>query len=124
MTIGFGVLLLALGIGGYVFTGSVHPTALIPAWFGVVLCLCGVLANTENSKRRMLWMHIAVTFGLLGFLASGARVVMKLIQAHGEPFMYSIAVEAQAAMCALCGIFVALCVRSFIAARRGRRAAA
>jgi len=123
LTMFFGVLLVALGVTAYLLTDSMHRSQLAPAVLGVVLFLCGVLANTENSKRRMLWMHVAVTLGLLGFLASGAVVVMEFVWAHGEPFGEPMTVESRVAMCVVCLIFVALCVRSFIAARRGRRAA-
>ena len=67
-TIGFGVLLILLGIFGFVSTGSAYPTALIPAGIGLLFVLFGVMANTENSKKRMLWMHISVTVALLVFL--------------------------------------------------------
>jgi hypothetical protein len=33
-TIGYGFLLSALGVGGYISTGGRHKTALIPAAFG------------------------------------------------------------------------------------------
>ena len=121
VTIGFGVLLIALGVWGYVATGSEHPTALIPCYFGLVLAVCGVLANSENAKRRMLWMHIAVTVGLLGFLGTIPAVVDLIRMARGVAFPHPIAVEEKAGMSLLCLIFVALCVRSFIAARRSRR---
>ena len=124
LTMFFGVLLVALGVTAYLLTDSMHRSQLAPAVLGVVLFLCGLLANTENSKRRMLWMHVAVTLGLLGFLASGALVVMAFVWAHGEPFIEPLMVESRGAMCVVCAIFVALCVRSFIAARRGRKAAA
>ncbi len=120
----FGVLFLALGVTAYLLTDSMHRSQLAPAVLGVVLLVCGVLANTEDSRRRMLWMHIAVTLGLLGFLASGALVVMEYVWAHGEPFGEPLTVESREAMCVLCAIFVGLCVRSFIAARRGRKATA
>ena len=123
LTMFFGVLLLALGVTAYLLTDSMHRSQLAPAVLGVVLLLCGVLANTEDSRRRMLWMHIAVTLGLLGFLASGALVVMEYMWAHGAPFDEPLTVESRGAMCVLCAIFVGLCVRSFIAARRGRTAA-
>ena len=35
LTIGFGVLLVLLGIAGFVYTGSTHPTALIPCVIGL-----------------------------------------------------------------------------------------
>ena len=39
LTIGFGVVLILLGAWGFIGTGSTHPTALIPAYFGLVLAM-------------------------------------------------------------------------------------
>ena len=72
LTIGFGVTLIVLGAWGFFGTGSAHPTALIPAYFGLALAVSGGMAKTENAKQRMLWMHVAVTVGLLGFLGAGS----------------------------------------------------
>ena len=71
----------------------------------------------------MLWMHVAVTVGLLGFLGAGSRAIVELVKTHGMPLAYPVAVADQAAMAAICLVFVLLCVRSFIAARRTRIAA-
>ncbi|HEX4156782.1 MAG TPA: hypothetical protein VHY48_14340 [Acidobacteriaceae bacterium] len=122
LAIVFGVLLIVLGVAGFVMTGSVHPTALIPAWFGLGLVICGGLASTEDARRRMLWMHIAVTIGLIGFVFPGAMAIREGIVAHGVPAAHTAAVafKHQVVMSILCLIFVALCVRSFIAARRAR----
>jgi hypothetical protein len=124
LTVGFGFALLMLGAIGFVKTGSTHLTALIPCAFGVPLAVAGALAITTDVKKRMLWMHVAVTVGLLGFLGSFSRAVDEYIQAHGQPLAHPVAVEYQAAMAALCLVFVVLCVRSFIAARRERKLAA
>jgi hypothetical protein len=123
LTIGFGVVLVLLGAWGFLGTGSQHPTALIPAYFGLALAVSGALALTEDAKRRMLVMHIAVTVGLLGFIGSAARAVMELVKAHGEPLgdTAAVAVRFQVAMAVICLVYVGLCVRSFIAARRGRK---
>ncbi len=120
LTILFGVLLILVGLIGYFATGHVHPTALIPAGFGLLLAIFGLLADTPDSKRRMLFMHIAVTLGLLGFLATIQGVVQWFQFLGGKTFAYPAAVESKAAMSTLCFIFVLLCVRSFIAARRAR----
>lgn len=126
LTIGFGVALIVVGVLGFVLTGSAHMTALFPTWFGIALALCGALANTEDAKRRMLWMHIAVTIGLLGFLFPGIRAVMALARAHSKGVELSAttrgAVNEELVMSVICLVFTALCVRSFIAARRGRTA--
>jgi hypothetical protein len=124
MTIGFGVILVVLGASGYVATGSVHPTALIPAWFGLALVLSGILANTESTKRRMTWMHVAVTIGLLGFLGAAVQAILEMVKAHGAPLAHPVAVRAQGAMAVICLLFVLMCVQSFISARRARTAEA
>ena len=120
LTIGFGLVLMVVGVVGFVLTGSAHPTALIPSWIGVVLAVAGGLALTEDTKRRMMWMHIAVTVGLLGFLGTIRSAVDVFRLAHGAYFEHPIAVEEKAATCLICMIFVAFCVRSFVEARRVR----
>ena len=120
LTIVFGVLLIGVGIAGFVATGSHAPTALIPSYIGVVLVVCGALAMTDDLKRRGLAMHVAATVGVLGLLSTfkAAYDVMQL--AKGVVYPHPIAVEEKAATCLLCLIFVAFCVRSFIEARRAR----
>ena len=58
-----------LGLIGYLGTGSAHPTALIPLWFGLALGVFGFLAISPNERRRKLFMHVNVTIGLVGLLA-------------------------------------------------------
>jgi uncharacterized membrane protein YidH (DUF202 family) len=120
VTILFGIVLILLGGFGYVATGSHYPTALIPSAFGIVLAILGFFAHTADSKRRMILMHIAVTIGLLGFLGTAKSIVDCLQMAGGRQFPYPAAVEEKAAMAVLMLVFVILCVRSFIAARRAR----
>ena len=122
LTIVFGAVLAVVGVTGYELTGSIHPTALIPLWIGLVLALSGVLAL--NPARRMLWMHVAVTVGLLGFLGTITSIVDIVKLATGTVLPHPIAVEEKFATCVICLIFVAICVRSFIAARRARTATA
>ena len=121
ITIGFGVILILVGILGFVSTGSHAPTALIPAVVGLILSILGFLALTNDAKKRMLYMHIAVTIGLLGFLGTGWSIVNYIqMTIRGQRFAHPIAVEEKAAMAAVLLCFVLLCVQSFIAARRTR----
>jgi hypothetical protein len=120
VTLWVGALLIVVGIVAFVATGSKAPTALIPCWFGLVLAICGSLAATGETKKRMIVMHIAVTVGLLGFVFPAARSVMALVKAHGAPLARPIAVEEEVVMAVICLVFVVLCVRSFIAARKAR----
>jgi len=122
LTIGFGVLLGLIGAGYFFATGSTHPTALIPLWFGLALIICGALSLTEDTRRRMLWMHIAVTIALLGFLFPGFMAIKDWVAAGGASLAHPAAVQEQAVMSVVCLILTGLCVRSFIAARRSRTA--
>ena len=122
LTIGFGILLVLLGIFGFVATGSAHPTALIPSAIGLFFVLFGVMANTDDSKKRMLWMHISVTVALLTFIGTIPADIDTIRLAHGAYFAHPAAVEEKGALSLLCLIYVLFCVRSFIAARRSRLA--
>ena len=68
LTMVFGVLIALVGVAGYMETHFWH--AFIPVVLGFLLVLLGLIANTEDVKRRMVAMHIAVTLGLLGFLGT------------------------------------------------------
>jgi hypothetical protein len=121
LTLIFALILIVLGVAVFVATGSHAPTALIPAYFGILLGILGLLANTPNSKRRMLFMHIAVTVGLIGFVFPGWRGVSDLVsQMHGQIVLRPTAMKEELAMAAICLVYVLLCVRSFVAARRER----
>jgi hypothetical protein len=120
LTIVFGLVLILLGLLGFVATGHHAPTALIPAIVGLILAALGAMANTEDSKKRMLYMHIAVTIGLLGFLGTAKSIVDYIQMVRGVQFPHPVAVEEKAAMAGLLLVFVLMCVRSFISARRAR----
>lgn len=117
VTLVFAVLLALLGLGFYLGTGSQYPTALIPTWFGVALGVFGALAISPSEKRRKLFMHVNVTIGLLGFLGAAGRAISAMTSGRA---LNQIAVTAQLVMAGLLLIYVILCVRSFIAARRAR----
>jgi len=120
VTIRFSILLILLGLLFFFITGHIHPTALIPTFFGIVLLVLGLLARTESVKQRMLVMHIAVTIALIGFLFPGAMAAKELWAAHNGANMVVMAVREQILMAVICLVFVWLCVRSFIAARKAR----
>lgn len=120
LTIVFGILLIVLGVTGYVYTGSAHPTALIPAGCGILFIIFGALANSDNSKKRMLWMHISVTMALLLFLSLIRADIDVIRLSRGASFPYPAAVIEKSATSLLSLLYVLFCVRSFIAARRQR----
>lgn len=115
----FGFLLVLLGAGSYLGTGSAHPTALIPMYFGLALGVFGFLAISPNEKRRKLFMHVNVTIGLLGFVGALAEALRGYGAARSAGLDPDyIALGAKLIMAVILLVYVQLCVKSFIAARR------
>lgn len=112
-----GVLLILIGIIGYVFSivdGNTSITALIPAAFGLLLLIFGAVARSKENLRMHI-MHAAVLVALIGFLIPAYRIL-----SHLSDIKVSLAVLSQAAMSVICLGFVILSVKSFIDARRNR----
>jgi hypothetical protein len=119
LTLVLAVLLVALGVAGYVGTGSAHPTALIPMWIGLVLGIGGFLAISPNEGRRKLFMHVNVTVALLGFIGATVEAIRGYVHAASAGVAPDeIALASKVTLAGLLLIYVVLCVRSFIAARR------
>ena len=119
-TIGFGVAFIVLGLGGYFASGMASPTALIPAAFGVVFCILGILARDDRKRKHA--MHAAALVGLLAVLGSGRGLTKIGPLLAGQPVERPAAVIAQSIMALLGIVFVALCIKSFRDARRSRAA--
>lgn len=108
-----------IGASGYAYgmnAGTASVTALIPAFFGIVLIACGAIGIIAEGMRKHI-MHLAVVVALLGFILTAGRMVMKAATGGLEA---SPAVMSQGAMAAVCLVFVVLAIRSFAAARSAR----
>lgn len=113
-TILFGTLLTLIGLAGYFLTGTSSFTALIPAIFGLLLIVLGFVARNEAARKHA--MHAAAAVGTVGFIGA----LMSLLRTP-TGVRSALALGSQVAMLVLTGIFVALCVKSFIDARRARK---
>ncbi len=108
-----GVILTLVAAVSALATGTSSITAWIPAFFGIPIALCGLVAR--NPNRLKLMMHIVAVLALLGALGS-LNVIPDLL--NGGSSMASIV--ARLAMLVLCGLLIYVSVMSFIQARRSR----
>jgi uncharacterized membrane protein HdeD (DUF308 family) len=117
-----GALLVLVGIVGY-GTSEVQPpsmTALIPAFFGAALIVCGVLAFSDKLRKHA--MHLAAVIGLVGLVGGFMPLIRQISKGDGfDPFKKS--AIAGELMILICAVFVGMCVNSFIQARKARKAA-
>jgi hypothetical protein len=109
-----GIALIVLGVGGYIATGAVAGTALIPAYFGAAMAILGIVGR--NAARLKMAMHVAVFVALLGFAGAIPGAVRLITGTAVRP----VAATAQAIMAGLMLVFIVLAVKSFIDARRAR----
>ena len=124
ISIVFGLLLSGVGLVGYLAPtvfGAVgekgtSATALIPTGFGAVLVLCGLIVLAKPTLRKHV-MHLVAMVGLLG--AAGGFMPLT----RNEFDFSKSGTVAGALMIVLSVAFVGLCVKSFIDARKARKAA-
>lgn len=115
--LGFGAALILVGLISYIATGAKSLTALIPSYAGVLLAAAGMIAFRPELRKHA--MHGAAAVAAVGLLAAGGRMVSVLLRsAEKAPSIAGIL--SMGAMAALCVVFLVLCIRSFIAARRVR----
>lgn len=118
ITISYAVALILLGIIGYFATGMVSITALIPLFFGLPVMALGMMA--ANPARRKHFMHVAAALGLLGIVGSIKGLGGLFTIMGGGEVARPGATISKSIMAILSLIFVLLCVKSFIDARKKR----
>ena len=110
LTLGYGLFLVVWGVAVSLLSSSESIPSYFPSFLGAPLALSGWMAKS-NPEKRKFWMHIAVTFGLLCALG-GTRFFM--VMGDGLDFA-----SGSMLMLFLTGsAYTALCVRSFIEARK------
>lgn len=116
VTIIVGFLLAFIGMKGCFSPEPSQVSAFTPALIGVPLLLLGVVAL--NAKLRMHAMHVAAMLGVAGVVL-GARGAFLWL---GGGQISSQAAVTQTLMLFLSAGFLALCINSFVSARKKRAA--
>ncbi|MDX1680423.1 MAG: hypothetical protein R3242_06815 [Akkermansiaceae bacterium] len=106
-----GSLIIIWSVVSYFISESKSLTAFIPVVFGLPLVICGAIAIKETARKHA--MHVAALFGLLGVLGGLGMGVRKVMSEPG------LAAYSQLFLGTVCLVFLIVCIRSFIAARRG-----
>lgn len=119
LTIILGAVLIVLGVIGYIVTAFASWTALIPAILGVLLVVFGLI----GVKRPKIGVHIALVMALLGVIGTFMNV-LKIGEVFAGTAERPVAVVLSTITFLLLIVYIALGVRSFIAARRSRAVAA
>ena len=121
ITIGLGVLLIAVGAIAYIATAFASWTALIPAILGAVILVAGLIGR----KNQKLGIHLALALAVavLGILGTSMNVLQlgALIACTAER---PTAVFTSTITFALLLLYVVLGVHSFVSARRWKAAEA
>ena len=115
----FGLILDAMGVASFIATGATHFTALIPSIFGTIILLSGILALVRPDLRKHA-MHVAAVFGLLGTVGGLGMGLPKIGALMAGTAQRPVAVVMQISMGLIALVFLALCVKSFIDARRAK----
>ena len=112
LTTMYGLFLTIWGLLVTTISESQSLTSFAPALFGLPLLVAGEQAKLPDASRK-LWMHIAVTFGLLAALG-GTRFFMVM----SDGINYA---SASMLMLFVTGsIYTYLCVQSFKHARKAK----
>jgi hypothetical protein len=124
----FGIVLSGLGAMAYAMPDLLgvgkdgapptvgSPTSLSPAGIGALLILAGAVSLAAPGARKHA-MHLAAVGGLLGTIGGLVPVILRNFQ------FAETAVKVGLLMSLLSLCFLALCIKSFVDARKARQAA-
>jgi hypothetical protein len=120
LSIAYGVIFILMGLISYFGISSESITALIPAFFGVPMLILGWLGLNEKYLKHT--MHGAAVLMLLGFIGTIGGLIKFFKMLSGVQPERPAAVNVQAIMALMCLVFIIFAVKSFIDARRNKKA--
>ena len=127
LSVMFGVMLTALGLVAYFNPAPLgvgkdglpatagHPSGLSPVGVGAILLVAGVVSMARPGARKHA-MHLAAAVGLLGTIGGLVPVFLRKFRFE------EVAVKVGLGMSVFSAIFLAMCVNSFVQARKAHTA--
>ena len=116
ITIGYGLLMILIGVGGYFGSGMVSVTALIPAFLGTPILILGWIAIQDKWRKHA--MHGVVLLALISLGGTIPGLIKLPTLLSGGEIARPPAVIAQSVVAVLSLVFIVLAVKSFIDARK------
>ena len=110
LVIVLGIALVALGVGAYGLSGFVSLTALIPALFGILITVLGVVGYRQTHRQRMTAYGIGL-LAVLGVLGSTRGIPDIIALVTGGAVESPIAAVSQGAMIAACLVLLAVALQ-------------
>ncbi len=111
-----GLVLMVIGVGGYVMTGMVSVTALIPAAFGLVISALGYYGRHEATRKTA--MHVAMVVALVGILGSATGLLALPALLTGGEVASRAATLSRSAMAIILIVYLIAGIQSFRANRK------
>lgn len=104
-----GIVLVVVGAGAYVLSDFASVTALIPAIFGVLIAVLGVIGRrTDRHRLAAYGIGLLAVLGVLGSTRGIPDIIAFL---SGESVDSTIAAVSQGAMIVICLVLLAAVIQ-------------
>ena len=105
-----GTALVAVGVGAYALSDFVSATALIPAFFGVLITVLSVVGYQQIDRQRTAAYGIGL-LAVLGVLGSTRGIPDIIALLTGGTVESPVAAVSQGAMIAICLVLLAVVIQ-------------
>ena len=105
-----GMVLILLGVSAYVLSDFASITALIPAFFGILIAILGGVGYQQTDRRRLAAYGIGL-LAVLGILGSTRGIPDIIGLLTGEAVESTIAAVSQGAMIIVCLVLLAAVIQ-------------